>query len=156
MVRTCTGAVATRFQVQMQPCQHGPKSAIRHDISPCLQCTLRNRKYCVLQVRLSGAEPVHRGRGQIPLSRCGVRELRSSIQASQIHSRIQHEPPICRCDCRSTKLLLSASSDAPKNAARIARWCSQVDVVSRTAKLIISRPRARKVYADFHALPSES
>ncbi len=68
IVRTYTGAVATRLQVEMQPCQHGPKSAIRHDISPGLRSTFRNRKYCVLQVRLSEAEPSHRGRGQIPFS----------------------------------------------------------------------------------------
>ena len=80
--RTCTAAAAARTQVQMQPSQHGPKSAIRHDMSPCLQCTLRNRKYCVLQVRLSGAEPVHRGRGQLCIPRCGVKSLRPAMQAS--------------------------------------------------------------------------
>ena len=82
MVGTCTGPVATRIQVQMQSCQHGLKSVIRHDISPCLQCTLRNRKCCVLKVRLSWAEPVHWVRGLISNSQYGVRALRSAMQAS--------------------------------------------------------------------------
>ena len=86
--RTCTAAAATRTQVQMQPSQHGPKSAIRHDMSPCLQCTLRNRKYCVLQVRLSGAEPVHRGKGQLCLPRCGVKSLRPAMQASMAEEEV--------------------------------------------------------------------
>ena len=108
MVRTCTGPVATRIQVQMQSCQHGPKSAIRHDISPCLQCTLRNRKCCVLQVRLSGAEPVHWVSGLISNSQCGVRALRSAMQASTTMEEVfprnlksRHASFLrCRLSCR--------------------------------------------------------
>lgn len=86
-MRTCTAPVSTGNQVQIQSRQRLPKSAIKHDISPRVRCTLLDRKRCVLQVRLSAAEPVHSSGVLNILSYCVGQSVTSNNARVKYHAR---------------------------------------------------------------------